>query len=114
MSTDCPFCRIARGELPADVVAHSDRFLAFRDVAPKAPVHLLVIPLRHVESLAGIHGLSAAERSDMLSFIAETARGAGLEERGYRVTANHGPDSRQSVSHLHWHVLGGKLLSESM
>jgi histidine triad (HIT) family protein len=115
MSTDdCVFCRIARSELPADVVARSDGFLAFRDIAPKAPVHLLVIPRRHVESMAGVGGLSEGERADMLAFIAETARGAGLEDTGYRVTTNHGPNSRQSVPHLHWHILGGGLLSESM
>jgi histidine triad (HIT) family protein len=110
----CLFCRIAAGEIPATLVARDDGFLAFEDIAPKAPVHLLVIPERHVPSIAGVAGLSADERAAMLPFIAATASAAGLDDSGYRVTTNHGPDSRQSVLHLHWHVLGGARLSESM
>lgn len=116
MSTgaDCPFCRIVAGEIPAAIVRRDDDFVAFRDIAPKTPVHLLVIPTRHVDSLAGAHGLDDRERAAMLTFIAEVAREAGVEDSGYRVTTNHGPDARQSVFHLHWHVMGGELLSESM
>jgi histidine triad (HIT) family protein len=111
---DCLFCRIALGEVPATVVERDDGFLAFEDIAPKAPVHLLVIPERHVESIAGVDGLSETERLAMLPFIASVASGAGLDESGYRVTTNHGPDARQSVFHLHWHVLGGARLSDTM
>lgn len=114
MSADCLFCRIAAGEIPATVVRRDDGFLAFEDIAPKAPVHLLVIPERHVESIAGVGGLDASERAAMLEFIAGTAREAGLDRAGYRVTTNHGPDARQSVLHLHWHIMGGARLSESM
>ena len=114
MPDDCLFCRIVAGEIPADVVARDDDFLAFRDIAPKAPVHLLVIPQRHVESLSGVHGLDDRERAAMLPFIVGVAHEAGLERSGYRVTTNHGPDARQSVFHLHWHVMGGGPLSESM
>jgi histidine triad (HIT) family protein len=111
---NCLFCRIVAGELPAQVVARDDGFLAFRDIAPKSPVHVLVIPTRHVASIAGVDGLDAAEQGRMLNFIARVAREAGLEDSGYRVVTNHGQDSRQSVPHLHWHVMGGTLLSESM
>jgi histidine triad (HIT) family protein len=111
---DCLFCRIASGDVPATIVARDDGFLAFEDIAPKAPVHLLVIPERHVESIAGIDGLSEAERLAMLPFVAATASAAGLDGTGYRVTTNHGPDARQSVLHLHWHILGGTRLSDSM
>jgi histidine triad (HIT) family protein len=111
---DCIFCRIAAGEVPATVVARDGGFLAFEDVSPKAPVHLLVIPERHVASIAGVEGLSAKERAAMLPFIAATASAAGLDGSGYRVTTNHGPDARQSVHHLHWHILGGARLSDSM
>ena len=114
MPDDCLFCRIVAGEIPADVVARDDDFLAFRDISPKAPVHVLVIPRRHVESLSGVDGLDDRERAAMLPFIVGVARDAGLEDSGYRVTTNHGPDARQSVFHLHWHVMGGGLLSESM
>lgn len=114
MGDDCLFCRIVAGEIPARVAARDDDFLAFADIAPKAPVHLLVIPLRHVPSIAGVEGLDARERAAMLPFIARVAREAGLDGDGYRVTTNHGPDARQSVFHLHWHVMGGGPLSETM
>jgi histidine triad (HIT) family protein len=110
----CLFCRIVAGEIPATIQAREGGFLAFHDIAPKAPVHVLVIPERHVHSIAGVEGLSEAERAAMLPFIAEVARGLGLDDGGYRVTTNHGPDARQSVFHLHWHIMGGARLSESM
>jgi histidine triad (HIT) family protein len=114
MSADCLFCGVVAGRIPADVVHRADGFLAFRDIAPKAPVHLLVIPERHVASIAAVGGLSDDERAAMLPFIAEVASRAGLDERGYRVTTNHGPDALQSVFHLHWHVMGGARLSDTM
>ena len=114
MADECIFCAIQRGDIPADVVHRADGFLAFRDLAPKAPTHVLVIPERHVTSLSDVGGLTAAERSEMLMFIAEVARLEGLEAGGYRVTTNHGRDALQSVFHLHWHVMGGALLSQSM
>ena len=114
MADDCLFCRIASGEVPATVVRRGTGMLAFEDIAPKAPVHVLVIPERHVDSMAGVEGLTRDERADMLAFIAEVAREQGLEPTGYRVTANHGPDALQSVHHLHWHVMGGTRLSDSM
>jgi histidine triad (HIT) family protein len=112
--TKCIFCRIAAGEIPAEVVLQDDAFVAFRDIAPKAPVHLVVIPRRHVASLAQVAELTEDERARMPVFLAETADQAGLTGTGYRVAANHGANSRQSVFHLHWHILGGALLSDSM
>jgi histidine triad (HIT) family protein len=114
MADDCLFCRIVTGDVPADVVRRGNGMVAFRDIAPKAPVHVLVIPERHVDSMAGVGGLTPDERADMLAFIAEVARDEGLEATGYRVTTNHGPDALQSVHHLHWHVMGGTRLSDSM
>ena len=114
MADDCLFCRIVTGDVPADVVRRGNGMVAFRDIAPKAPVHVLVIPERHVDSMAGVGGLTPDERSDMLAFIAEVAQAEGLEATGYRVTTNHGPDALQSVHHLHWHVMGGTRLSDSM
>jgi histidine triad (HIT) family protein len=73
-----------------------------------------VIPERHVDSMAGVEGLTPEERADMLVFISAVAREHGLEPTGYRVTTNHGPDALQSVHHLHWHVMGGTRLSDSM
>ena len=114
MADDCLFCRIVTGDVSADVVHRGNGMLAFRDIAPKAPVHVLVIPERHVDSMAGVGGLTPDERADMLAFIAEVGRDEGLEATGYRVTTNHGPDALQSVHHLHWHVMGGTRLSDSM
>ena len=91
-----------------------ERFVAFQDIAPKAPVHVLVVPVEHVASFAGVEGLDEATRAAMLTFIADVARDLALEGSGYRVTTNHGPDAHQSVHHLHWHVMGGGTLSVGM
>lgn len=112
--SECIFCAIAAGDAPAEVVRRDERFVAFRDISPKAPVHVVVVPVRHIGSLAEVDALDAETRAAMLSFIATTAREAGLEEGGYRLVTNHGPDARQSVFHLHWHVMGGTTLSSSM
>jgi histidine triad (HIT) family protein len=110
----CIFCGIAAGDIPAEITHQNDQFIAFRDIAPKAPVHLVIIPRRHVPSLANVAELTEAERAGIMVFLAEVADRAELGEAGYRVVTNHGPNSRQSVFHLHWHVLGGALLSDSM
>ncbi|WP_396214014.1 HIT domain-containing protein [Gemmatimonas sp.] len=106
MSDSCVFCRIAAGTIPASIVAENDHALAFRDLHPQAPVHVLVIPRRHVASLA------AADRPDelgaLLALAAAVAKTAGLEESGYRVVTNIGEDGGQTVHHLHLHVLGGR------
>jgi histidine triad (HIT) family protein len=114
MADACLFCAIVRGDIPSEVVHRADGFVAFRDIAPKAPIHVLVIPERHVSSLSEVGGLTVEERSQMLMFIAEVAAREGLGVSGYRVTTNHGPDALQSVFHLHWHVMGGATLSHSM
>jgi histidine triad (HIT) family protein len=102
---DCIFCKIHRGELPATVVNRADGLLAIEDINPKADVHLLVIPERHVETFRDIGELSAGEAKRMLDFVAETAKNAGLEE--YRLMMFCGPGAGQTVFHLHWHILGG-------
>jgi histidine triad (HIT) family protein len=107
---DCVFCRIAAGELSAEVVASDERFVAFTDLHPVAPAHVLVVPRRHVASLDEVDGLPDETRAAMLSFIAEVARRAGVAEGGYRVITNTGPDSGQQIGHLHWHVIGGRRL----
>jgi histidine triad (HIT) family protein len=99
---DCLFCRLAR-EGPH--VAAADGLVAIRDIHPQAPVHLLVIPARHVDSFREIGAFGAEESARMLSFIAQTARAHGLED--YRVVANVGAGAGQTVFHLHWHILGG-------
>jgi histidine triad (HIT) family protein len=104
---DCIFCKIHRGELPATVVNRAEGLLAIEDINPKADVHLLVIPDRHIETFRDISELSADEAKRMLDFVAEVARGAGLED--YRVLVNVGPGGGQTIFHLHWHVLGGRI-----
>ena len=104
-ATDCIFCKIVAGELPATVVNRTDGFLAIEDINPKADVHLLVIPERHLETFRDIGELSEAEAKRMLDFVAETARQAGIDE--YRLMVFCGAGAGQTVFHLHWHVLGG-------
>lgn len=99
---DCLFCKlVAEG----DHVRAADGFVAVRDIAPKAPTHLLVLPERHVESFREIAEFPPDESKRMLDFIADTAREAGLDD--YRVIVNVGHGAGQTVFHLHWHVLGG-------
>ena len=102
---DCIFCKIHRGELPATVVNQGDGLLAIEDINPKADVHLLVIPERHIETYRDIGVLGSDEAKAMLDFVAETAKRAGLEE--YRLMIFCGPGAGQTVFHLHWHILGG-------
>jgi histidine triad (HIT) family protein len=102
---DCIFCKIHRGELPATVVNRADGLLAIEDINPKADVHLLVIPERHIETFRDIGELPADEAKAMLDFVADTAKQAGLEE--YRLIIFCGPGAGQTVFHLHWHILGG-------
>jgi histidine triad (HIT) family protein len=105
--TDCIFCKIISGEIPATIVARGAGMLAFEDVAPKADVHVLVVPERHIESLRDIETLTPHESKEMLDFVATAARGLGLED--YRVIVNTGPGGGQTVFHLHWHILAGNL-----
>jgi histidine triad (HIT) family protein len=109
MAENCLFCRIVRGEIPSTQVAASDTAIAFRDVNPQAPTHVLVIPRAHVASLASAD--DAAMLGDLLAFAASVARSEGLEEDGYRVVANTGSNGGQTVDHLHLHVLGGRRLT---
>jgi histidine triad (HIT) family protein len=106
---DCLFCRLYR---EGDHVARGEGFVAIRDIAPKAPTHLLVIPERHVETFRDVGDFSAQEAKRMLEFVARTAADARLED--YRVVVNVGPGGGQTVFHLHWHVLGGRTMSEEL
>jgi histidine triad (HIT) family protein len=101
---DCLFCRLVT---EGEHVRKGDGFVAIRDINPKAPVHLLVLPERHVDTFGDVREFPADEAKRMLEFVAETARDAGLED--YRVIVNVGPGAGQTVFHLHWHILGGGL-----
>ena len=106
MSADCLFCRIVRGEIPAKLVAQSEHCVAFRDIDPKAPTHVLVIPRAHVASLAD--ATDEALLGKVMHFAADVARMEGVADTGYRAVINTGPDAQQSVQHLHVHVMGGR------
>ncbi len=105
--TTCLFCRIAGGEIPAAIVYQDAFSVAFRDLDPQAPVHVLVIPRKHVPSIADLGGEDCARQMEAIQRVAEQE---GIAETGYRVVTNCGPDAQQSVFHLHWHVLGGRSL----
>ena len=107
---DCIFCRIASGHIPTDFVYHDDEIVAFKDIKPIAPVHLIVIPREHIESLARMTGEHAALMGRMVSVANRLATEAGVSEAGYRLVANCGPDGGQEVPHVHLHVIGGRRL----
>ena len=101
---ECLFCNLVR---TGDHVARTRGFVAIRDISPKAETHLLVLPERHVETFRDVGEFPAEETKRMLDFIAETAREQGLDD--YRVVVNVGPGGGQTIFHLHWHVLGGRI-----
>ena len=108
---ECLFCRIAAGELPSDRVHEDDEVVAFRDIAPQAPVHVLLIPRRHIASAQDLTGSDAPLLGRLFSVGAQVAREEGIASDGYRVVTNVGPRAGQSVDHLHFHLLGGRSLS---
>lgn len=106
MSGDCLFCRIASGEVPAGLVAETEDAVAFRDISPKAPLHVLVIPRRHIASLNEADDAQLLGR--LLALAANVARDEGIAESGYRIIINTRADGGQTVDHLHIHVMGGR------
>lgn len=108
---DCIFCKIVEGTIPSRKVYEDDNVLAFHDIQPQAPVHLLVIPKRHIASLDDASPEDADLLGQAMLAARRVAREAGLGENGYRVVTNIGPDSGQIVFHLHLHVLGGEKLA---
>ena len=109
---DCLFCKIVRGEIPGKIVKRSEEALAFRDIDPRAPVHVLVIPTRHVAAVRDAKG-AEGERllGRLLAFAAEVASDEGLDRDGYRIVLNTGRGAGQSVFHVHAHLLGGRSMS---
>ena len=107
MSSNCLFCRIAKGELPADVVLEREDVLAFRDINPQAPTHVLVIPREHITSWATLDERHDRLLASLVGAVNEVARQEGVAG-GFRVVSNVGPSAGQSVEHLHLHVLGGR------
>lgn len=106
----CLFCRIVEGEIPADVIYETEHVMAFRDIAPKAPTHVLVIPKRHVASLAAAGDDDRALLGEVMLAARDVARAEGVDGDGFRAVANTGNDGGQTVHHLHVHVLGGRAM----
>jgi histidine triad (HIT) family protein len=106
MANDCLFCRIVKKEIPATIVSENDHCVAFRDINPQAPTHVLVIPRQHVASLNDAK--DAALIGQMHLLAVKIARAEGLAERGYRVVTNTNADAGQTVFHIHLHLLGGR------
>ena len=110
---NCLFCKIAAGEIPSSKVYEDDQVLAFRDIAPQAPVHILVIPKEHISSAAAI----TAENSDLAAACLEAAAKIAAQEKldsGFRLISNCGADAGQTVPHLHVHILAGKAMGETL
>ncbi len=110
---DCLFCKIINGDIPSSKVYEDEMILAFKDISPMAPVHILVIPKIHIASADGITSENSEYVARIFEKIPEIAKGAGAEN-GYRVITNCGEDGCQSVKHLHFHILGGTKLPEKM
>ena len=110
---DCLFCKIIAGDIPSTKVYEDDLVLAFRDIAPQAPTHILVIPKNHVASVAELNVENASVVAHIFTVIPQIAKAEGLEN-GYRVVSNCGADAGQTVHHLHFHILGGKTLNIQM
>ncbi len=111
--SDCLFCKIAAGEIPSTKVYEDETVLAFRDINPQAPVHILVIPKTHIESAAAITEDNASAVSDCFRAIAQIARQEHLDS-GFRVVSNVGEDAGQTVKHLHFHILAGIRMGEKI
>lgn len=111
--SDCLFCKIIAGDIPSTKVYEDESVLAFRDIAPQAPTHILVIPKEHIASVAEINEKNSAVVSHIFEVIAKIAKNEKLDG-GYRVVSNCGDDAGQTVHHLHFHILGGKKLNVEM
>jgi histidine triad (HIT) family protein len=110
VADDCLFCGIVAGNVPADVVAETDTTLAFRDIEPQAPTHVLVVPRRHITNAATVEAADADVVAQLLLAARAVAEQEGVLDRGYRIVLNVGDDALNSVPHLHLHVLGGRRL----
>ncbi len=108
---DCIFCKIVSGEIPTEKIYEDDEVVAFRDIHPKAPTHVLLIPRRHIEKLSDLQPEDAELAGRLLLAVKKVAAVAGVDQNGFRVIVNNGRFAGQEVFHLHFHILGGKPMS---
>ena len=111
---DCVFCRIVAGEIPADIVYQDKALLAFRDINPQAPTHILIVPKSHIASLADITAKHQALMGRIILLARDLAETEGISDRGYRLSVSTGADGGQLVPHVHFHLLGGRKLSDML
>jgi histidine triad (HIT) family protein len=111
---DCIFCKIVSGEIPSDTVYKDEEVFAFRDINPQAPVHVLVVPVRHIASLAELAGADSPLVGHMVHVAGQVARQEGIAEKGYRLAISCGQEGGQAVPHLHLHLLGGRQLADAL
>ena len=111
---DCLFCKIIKGEIPSTKVYEDEFVYAFKDINPEAPVHILVVPKKHIESVNAIEEVDENVIGKIFLAIKKIAKEQGIAESGYRVVSNCGKDAGQTVMHLHFHILGGKELGEKV
>lgn len=107
---DCIFCKIIKREIPSSIVYEDSEIIAFRDVNPQAPIHILVIPKKHISSLVDLKEEDEAVVGKIYTVINKIAEQEGIDKKGFRVIVNCGEDGGQEVKHLHFHILGGKKL----
>lgn len=108
--SDCLFCKIVKKEISCDLVLESENYLAFKDIDPKAPIHILVIPKKHFEDITELSFQDLDLTAGLMEMVSKVAQSKNLE-KGFRVVLNTGPDAGQSVQHVHAHVLGGRSLT---
>jgi len=111
---ECVFCRIVAGEIPADIVYQDKEFIAFRDIHPQAPTHILIIPKSHIASLTDLTGKQQALMGRLILLARDLAEKEGISARGYRLSVSCGADGGQLVPHLHFHLLGGRKLDDML
>ncbi|MGC8502657.1 histidine triad nucleotide-binding protein [Desulfurella sp.] len=110
----CIFCKIVNKELPSKIEYEDEKYMAFYDINPKAPIHLLIIPKKHVENLNDLDESDIGIVSDMALLAKNLAKKLGIDKSGYRIVINNGPDSGQEVYHIHMHLLGGNFLGSKL
>lgn len=107
---DCIFCKIIKGEIPCNLVFEDDKVICFKDINPEAPVHVLIVPKKHIESLNSLTDEDTAIISHIYKVAKDVVKDLNVDNTGYRIVTNCGEDGGQSVNHVHFHVLGGRKL----
>ena len=110
----CIFCRIAEGQIPSDIVYQDDEFIAFNDIHPQTPVHILIIPRKHIVSIAELADEDVPLMGRMMAVARKVAEEAGVSQEGYRLVINTGPEGGQIIMHVHLHLLGGRKMPDRM